>query len=401
MEKETLEDHPLRIGDRSCEDRIGDGGNPTAVHPTPSTEEGFREKSGLMHIMKLAKEGSWKLCAEKCIEFLDQDMEGKDILTCHCFYSLALFKTRNYQECLAVIRALSEKSGTEYSDNDSDHLPFLLHVINALLPHFLGNSKSTEELLHDLVLCCERRLGRVITSAGDVAISLAELSVDSERCQGEEFSGADSLDKPIWEARLASVRMLLVDYYLVVRENAMALRWIDAMVQENPDDDFLLSLAVHVLVSLGEIEEAVALADDLRESILEREGHGQLRKEIECLLLKNEGALRFAQEEYGKARDAYCAALTACPDDVVAANNLALCYMYDEELSLAMGCLENFLTERSPSLLDETMVLNLCSMYELSSPASNEKKKQLRRWIISNGPDDFDLSATKVVFSKA
>jgi len=45
--------------------------------------------------------------------------------------------------------------------------------------------------------------------------------------------------------------------------------------------------------------------------------------------------------------------------------------------------------------LDETLVLNLCSMYELV-PNSTEKKRKLSAWVSKFASEDFDLTATRL-----
>jgi hypothetical protein len=47
--------------------------------------------------------------------------------------------------------------------------------------------------------------------------------------------------------------------------------------------------------------------------------------------------------------------------------------------------------------LQEPVVLNLASLYELSAaPASLAAKRRLADWVAAAAPDDFDLAATKL-----
>ncbi|OMP04142.1 Tetratricopeptide-like helical [Corchorus olitorius] len=82
--------------------------------------------------------------------------------------------------------------------------------------------------------------------------------------------------------------------------------------------------------------------------------------------------------------------------DVVAVNNKALCLMYLRDLSDSIKVLENAL-ERVPTVaLNETLVINLCSMYELAYVNHSEIKRTLSNWIARVAPDDFDASCTRV-----
>lgn len=82
--------------------------------------------------------------------------------------------------------------------------------------------------------------------------------------------------------------------------------------------------------------------------------------------------------------------------DVVAVNNKAVCLMYSRDISDAVKGLEGAL-ERIPTVaVDETIVVNLCSMYELAYVNHMEVKKTLTTWIQQVAPDDFDPSCTRM-----
>jgi trafficking protein particle complex subunit 12 len=46
--------------------------------------------------------------------------------------------------------------------------------------------------------------------------------------------------------------------------------------------------------------------------------------------------------------------------------------------------------------LNETVVVNLCSMYELAYVSHGEVKRSLAEWIARVAPDDFDTSCTRM-----
>lgn len=47
-------------------------------------------------------------------------------------------------------------------------------------------------------------------------------------------------------------------------------------------------------------------------------------------------------------------------------------------------------------MLNEAVVLNVCSMYELLSVNSGAAKKNLRTWLTSHGPDDFKTAPLRL-----
>lgn len=70
--------------------------------------------------------------------------------------------------------------------------------------------------------------------------------------------------------------------------------------------------------------------------------------------------------------------------------------MYSRDLVGATQVLETALQKNPLTALNETLVLNLCSMYELASMNSVESKRTLSAWILRIAPDDFDLTCTRL-----
>jgi hypothetical protein len=46
--------------------------------------------------------------------------------------------------------------------------------------------------------------------------------------------------------------------------------------------------------------------------------------------------------------------------------------------------------------IDEALVLNLCSMYDLAWASGSDNKRVLSSWISKVAPDDFDLNCTRL-----
>ena len=78
---------------------------------------------------------------------------------------------------------------------------------------------------------------------------------------------------------------------------------------------------------------------------------------------------------------------------MVACNNAAICQLYACDLKGGLQQLEQSLASHPETVLRETVLLNLTSMYNLSSSAaSTEAKKKLGAWAASYATDDIDLT---------
>lgn len=80
----------------------------------------------------------------------------------------------------------------------------------------------------------------------------------------------------------------------------------------------------------------------------------------------------------------------------MAANNKAICLLYTCDLSRAISCLEELISRDPEKHLHEVIVFNLCTMYDLKSDNSHEKKRTLMSLISSYASDTFDYSVLKL-----
>jgi len=81
----------------------------------------------------------------------------------------------------------------------------------------------------------------------------------------------------------------------------------------------------------------------------------------------------------------------------MATNNLALGWLYNGKLQMAIKQLEDFLTEDlNTNLRFESTVLNLCTLYDLACHDSQLKKRQLLNQAARFLPDNFDLATFKL-----
>lgn len=386
-------DHPLRYeeGGEGSKKGEADGADDSVAGASGG------RKNGLENIHALACEGSWKLALEKCIDFLQVQVDEREMMAGNCYYALALFKTRRYNDCLATMEDVQKAIGVTNDRELSMEMPFLMHLMKALCAFNLENFSLAEELLHDLFFSTRDRSRPGGLDDADFAEDhtvLPSASTDASL----DMQANQETSRTLWGMRASLVCRLLSNVYLSRKRYTLALHWINLMVQTADCEALSLSLAVQVLLHIGEVEEASALLDDLRESLKEDTCDPSGHEDRDDLISTCEGLVKFALEDYKGASRCFAAYMHKHKNDPIAANNLAVCHMYGQELSIAIQILEESTQQGLASQLGETSVLNLCSMYELSTLSAMEKKKSLRRWIISNGPDDFDLAATKVVF---
>uniref|UniRef100_A0A7S0N806 Uncharacterized protein n=1 Tax=Pyramimonas obovata TaxID=1411642 RepID=A0A7S0N806_9CHLO len=151
----------------------------------------------------------------------------------------------------------------------------------------------------------------------------------------------------------------------------------------------ILSQAGYVLLQLGDVKGA-------SRCFLSAEGLVEDSPLHKHLIHRNRGLLRFAQKDYAGAQADFRLALEHNAVDLVSVNNIALCLMYQRDLMGATRYLEETLQSDPAKYMDETLVLNLCSMYDLAWVSGTESKRKLSSWISKIAPDDFDLNCTRL-----
>lgn len=118
--------------------------------------------------------------------------------------------------------------------------------------------------------------------------------------------------------------------------------------------------------------------------------------EFDNLVRRNRALGFVVSKDYVSAVREYEECIERDSSDVVAANNKALCLLYSRDLSDSIKQLEGTLERVPTAALNETLVVNLCSMYELAYVEHGDIKKSLSNWIARVAPDDFDPSCTRI-----
>ncbi|CAN4097265.1 unnamed protein product [Withania somnifera] len=203
-------------------------------------------------------------------------------------------------------------------------------------------------------------------------------------------SGKNSND--LWKRREILVLDSIISYHLSQKEFKLCLVLMNELVELcGVDDPHVLSKIGYVKMQYGDVEGAKK-AFSAVEGVAVRSGN---EAGLRNLVSRNKALVYIVEKDYVSAVREYDECIERDGMDMVAMNNKALCLMYSRDLSDAIKVLENGL-ERVPTVaLNETLVVNLCSMYELAYVNHADIKRTLNSWIARVAPDDFDSSCTR------
>ncbi|XP_047319631.1 trafficking protein particle complex subunit 12 [Impatiens glandulifera] len=336
----------------------------------------------LSSLHDLATRGSWRSILDKVARARNHSLLSKphEHLTYLAYNSLALVKLRRFADAAAEIDSLDDDLDSphyryesyvqHYSNRHGSMVPFVLRWIHAEIPSKLGKQQETLDRLYILLDFVRTELNKKMSNNLNVSIDL-------------------------WRQRENFVVNSMICHHLGRKEFGVSLHLIRDMMIRNGEvkdpNPVSLSKLGYIQMQYGDLEGAKETFDRI-ESLVE----GKEDVEMKNMVSRNKALVYLVGKDYVSAVKEYGECIERDESDVVSINNKALCLMYLRELSGSIQVLEKSL-ERVPVMaLNETLVVNLCSMYELAYVNHSDTKKTLSNWIARVAPDDFDSSCTRI-----
>ncbi|GFZ18594.1 tetratricopeptide repeat (TPR)-like superfamily protein [Actinidia rufa] len=338
----------------------------------------------LSSLQDLASRGSWRSILDKVARARKLSLLSKphDHLTYLSYNALALTKLRRFADAAAEIDSLDDELDSpsyhyqsypqHYPNRSGSMVPFVLRWLHAELPSKLGKRHETLDRFYTLLNFVRARLSNTL------------------------FASAD-----LWTKREGFVINSIISHHLSHKEFGVCLDLIKDLITRSGDDvkkgsDYpvLLSKLGYIQMQFGDLDGAKGTFDKIEGLVKETTRMDDV--ELNNLVSRNKALVYLVAKDYVSAVREYEECIERDGSDVVAVNNKALCLMYLRELSGSISVLESAL-ERVPTVaLNETLVVNLCSMYELAYVNHSDIKRTLSNWIARVAPDDFDSSCTRI-----
>ncbi|XP_010269177.1 PREDICTED: trafficking protein particle complex subunit 12 [Nelumbo nucifera] len=334
-------------------------------------------------LQELASRGSWRSILDKVVRARKLSLLQKphEHLIYLCYNVLALTKLRKYGEASEELDSLEDFDSARYKyETHPEHypnrsgsmVPFALRWIHAEIPQRLGKRQETLDRLYSL-------------------LDFVRTKLKEKESKNMNFC----VDR--WKKREAFLISSISSHHLSHKEFSVCLALLRQLLNSDPSNPILLSKLGYIQMQLGDLEGSKALFNRV-ETLMTEGNPGALLDEVQFknLVNRNKALIYLVGKDYVSAVREYEECIERDPTDVVAINNKALCLMYLRDLSDSIKVLENAL-ERIPTVaLNETIVVNLCSMYELAYVNHSDIKRTLSNWIARVAPDDFDSSCTRI-----
>ncbi|KAL9245725.1 hypothetical protein vseg_019344 [Gypsophila vaccaria] len=350
--------------------------DPTTVTTATTTETALISDE-IHSLQALALRGAWRSVLSTTETSLslhrtNQHQPPHHRLVLLTFSAVALCKLRRFDDAVSLIdTSFSADNGDMNSPSHRfEHfpqfypslvgsmIPFALRWLHAVLPSFVGRKTDSIDRLYLL-------------------LSLAR-----------------SRDTPAWRRRADTIASTIISLHCGQKEYSVAIGLLKELISRDVENVELISKLGYVELQVGDIDGAKARFNRVEKLVREKEEVVVVGGRN--LVGRNKALVYLVGKDYVSAVREYDECIEREEKDVVAINNKALCLMYLRDLGDSIKVLESSL-ERVPTVaLNETLVVNLCSMYELAYVNHTDIKCTLTNWIARLAPDDFDSSSTRV-----
>ncbi|KAI4345215.1 hypothetical protein L6164_012357 [Bauhinia variegata] len=333
-------------------------------------------------LQDLANRGSWRSINDKVARARALSLLEKphDHLTYLAYNALAFTKLRRFNEAYAELETMEDLDSSRYRyetypkvypNRTGSMVPFCLRWLYALIPIKLGQRQEGVDRLYTL------------------------LDFVREKLKDKEIKNL-CVSLNLWKKREIFVMNCIIGQHLSNKEFSVSLSLIEDLLSRDSSDPVLISKLGYIQMQIGDLEGAKRSFSQIEGLMKEGNSNGTLSEtELKNLVNRNKALVYLVGKDYVSAVREYEECIERDHTDAVSINNKALCLMYLRDLSDSIKVLENAL-ERVPTFaLNETLVVNLCSMYELAYVNHSDIKRTLSNWIARVAPDDFDATCTR------
>ncbi|KAL4586500.1 hypothetical protein LXL04_011136 [Taraxacum kok-saghyz] len=331
----------------------------------------------LSSLQDLACRGSWKTILDKVARARTQSLLSKphEHLIYLSYNTIALTKLRRFSDAVTELDSLEngldnviytyENYPDHYPNRHGSMVPFSLRWLYAELPSRVGNRQETLDRFYILL----------------------------HFIRSKTANDQSTMSDDIWKKREGLVINSIISHHLSHKEFGVCLELIKDLIKRDSNPTaraVLMSKLGYIQMQLGDLEGAKVSFRTVEANLTEE------TIEMKNLVNRNKALMFMVGKDYVSAVREYQECIDRDDSDVVAINNKALCLMYLRDLSDSIKVLESALERVPTAALNETFVVNLCSMYELAYVNHSDIKKTLSNWIARVAPDDFDSSCTRV-----
>ncbi|XP_013137876.1 PREDICTED: uncharacterized protein LOC106102831 [Papilio polytes] len=258
-----------------------------------------------------------------------------------------------------------------YENRTGSLVPFSLRLLIAELPGHVGKPEEAADRLYIMLDIIQQMLSNL------------------QQGKTEDGSGTiteqDKMESVrLWTGRQTRVLHSIVNCAIALKDYRLASKILVSLHKQAPSaaqKRALASALCRLWLLAGHLKAAMLHLEDARETRHQLCPTPDVREYVDL------GLIDIA---YGKYQDAYnnfARAAEQEPTNIMVANNLSVCLLYMGRLKEAIAVLQKAINSDPERGLNESLLINLCTLYELESSKTNEKKLNLLRMLCKHKSD--------------
>ncbi|CAH0550758.1 unnamed protein product [Brassicogethes aeneus] len=242
---------------------------------------------------------------------------------------------------------------------------FSFRLLLGELPMHCGKAKDSLTRLFNILATVRQMIGNLKRGVCE----------DGNPMEITESDRADSLR--LWNGREVRVMHSIVNCALSLKHYDLATDILGQLIdREGAPRATLLSALGRLHLQMGHVASAEQCFSEAREA----QGFPQ-NAPLGFRELVDRGLLAVAQNSFDDAYVSFQQASALEPSNIMILNNMGVCLLYGGHLKEAIAVLESAISSNPVHALHESLLLNLCTLYDMESSRGRMKKWALLRQI--------------------
>nr|CAG4651727.1 EOG090X0439 [Triops cancriformis] len=204
---------------------------------------------------------------------------------------------------------------------------------------------------------------------------------------GQKRSSFDSAD--VWKDREIKVLSSMATISIASKDYTNAITLLNKIIDKSPTSPELHATLGRCYLQNGDVrmaQKAFSQSSLLRSAKAENKVNAHV----------DAAYIAIAQNAYADACKQFESALKLDPDNPMLLNNMAVCMLYTGRMKDAVALLEEAIGRRPDLLLQESILLNVCTLYELESSLTVQRKLGMLRLVAQWKGDSFNIASLKL-----
>ncbi|OWR53560.1 trafficking protein particle complex subunit 12 [Danaus plexippus] len=258
-----------------------------------------------------------------------------------------------------------------YENRTGSLVPFSLRLLVAELPGHVGKPEEAMDRLYAMLDVIEQMISNL--KSGKTEVGTDNISAEDQK---------ESLR--LWNGRRIRVLHSITNCAIALKDYRLATKILTTLKNEATNvqqQRALHSALCRVALLAGHGRAAVAHCSNAKDARNHICPTPDVREYVDL------GLIDIAHGKYQDAYNNFARAADQEPTNIMVANNLAVCLLYMGRLKEAISVLQKAIHSDPERGLNESLLINLCTLYELESSKTNEKKLNLLRMLCKHKSD--------------